>query len=53
MEEWNAEIDKLAARADRAGEDVQIEYYEQLQRPRALQEEARTWTGSTWRAMPP
>lgn len=41
MEEWNAEIDKLEARAERAGADVQLEYYEQLKRLRALQEEAR------------
>jgi len=40
MEEWNAEIDKLEARADRAGSDVQLEYFEQLKRLRALQEEA-------------
>jgi hypothetical protein len=41
MEEWNAEIDRLEARADRAGADVQLEYYEQIKRLRALQEEAR------------
>ena len=40
MEEWNTEIDKLEARADRAGSDVQLQYYEELKRLRALQEEA-------------
>ena len=41
MEEWNAEIDKLEARADRAGADLQLQYYEELKKLRALQEEAR------------
>jgi len=40
MEEWNAEIDKIEARADRAGADMQLQYYEELKKLRALQEEA-------------
>ena len=42
MEEWNAEVDKLEARADRAGADMQLQYYEELKKLRALQEEARS-----------
>ncbi|MGD2173508.1 MAG: coiled coil domain-containing protein [Gammaproteobacteria bacterium] len=42
MDEWNAEIDKLEARADRAGADMQLQYYEELKKLRALQEEARS-----------
>jgi predicted nucleic acid-binding Zn-ribbon protein len=41
MEQWNAEIDKLEARADRAEADMQLQYYEELKKLRALQEEAR------------
>jgi len=41
MEEWNAEIDKIEARADRAGADMQLQYFEELKKLRALQEEAR------------
>ena len=41
MEQWNAEIDKLEAHADRAQADLQLEYYEELKKLRALQEEAR------------
>jgi hypothetical protein len=41
MEEWNAEIDRLEARADRSGADVQLRYYEEVKKLRALQEEAR------------
>lgn len=45
MEEWNAEIDKFEARADRAGADMQLQYYEELKKLRALQEEARSKLG--------
>jgi len=41
MEEWNAEIDKIEARADRAGADMQLQYFEELKKLRALQEVAR------------
>lgn len=41
MEEWNAEIDRLEARADRSAEDMQLQYYEEVKKLRALQEEAR------------
>ena len=40
LDEWNAEIDKFEARADQAQADAQLEYYEQLKKLRALQEEA-------------
>lgn len=35
MDEWNAEIDKLAAKADQADADAKIEYYKQLEDLRA------------------
>ncbi|HKJ52400.1 MAG TPA: coiled coil domain-containing protein [Gammaproteobacteria bacterium] len=41
MEEWDAEIDKIEARADRAGADMQLQYFEELKKLRALQEVAR------------
>ena len=41
LKEWNAEIDKLEARADRAAADMQLHYYEDLKKLRALQEESR------------
>ena len=40
LDEWNAEIDKFEAQADQAQADAQLEYYEQLKKLRALQEEA-------------
>lgn len=40
LDEWNAEIDKFEAKADQAQADAQLEYYEQLKKLRALQEEA-------------
>jgi len=42
MKEWNAEIDKLESRADRASADMQLQYYEELKKLRALQDEARS-----------
>ena len=41
MQEWNAEIDRLEAHADRSAADIQLQYYEELKKLRALQEEAR------------
>jgi len=35
MDEWNAEIDKLAAKADQAEADVKIEYQKQIEDLRA------------------
>jgi len=35
MDEWNAEIDKLAAKADQAEADAKIEYEKQLEDLRA------------------
>ncbi len=40
LDEWNAEIDKFEAKADQARADARLEYYEQLKKLRALQEEA-------------
>jgi hypothetical protein len=30
MEEWNAEIDRLEARADRSAADIHLRYYEEV-----------------------
>ncbi|MEJ2023655.1 MAG: hypothetical protein P8Y00_01290 [Deltaproteobacteria bacterium] len=35
MDEWNAEIDKLAAKADEADAEAKIEYHKQLEELRA------------------
>ena len=35
MDEWNAEIDKLAAKADQADADAKIEYHKQVEDLRA------------------
>ena len=35
MDEWNAEIDKVAAKADRADAEAKIEYHKQLEDLRA------------------
>jgi len=42
LKEWNADIDKLQARADSAEADAQLEYYQQIDDLRAKQEEAQT-----------
>lgn len=40
LHEWNAEIDKLKAKADKAEADIQIEYYKQIEDLRSKQQEA-------------
>lgn len=41
LDEWNAEIDKLKAKADEAEADAQLEYYKQIEGLRSKQEMAR------------
>lgn len=41
LKEWNAEIGKLKAQADRKQADTQIEYYQKIAELEALQETAR------------
>lgn len=40
LDEWNAEIDKLKAKADSAEADAQLEYHKQIEELRAMQDEA-------------
>lgn len=40
LAEWNAEIDKLKAKADSADADVQLEYYKKIEELRTMQDEA-------------
>lgn len=42
LKEWNAKIDGLRARAERASADIQIEYYEQIDTLRTKQEAAQS-----------
>lgn len=41
LDEWNAEIDKLKAKADSAEADAQLEYYKQIEDLREQQLAAR------------
>jgi len=41
LDEWKADIDKLKAKANEADADAQIEYYNQIDKLRAMQEAAR------------
>lgn len=41
LDEWKADIDKLKAKANEADADAQIEYYNQIDELRAMQETAR------------
>jgi len=41
LNEWNAEIDKLQARADQSTSNVKIEYYRQIEDLRAKQQAAQ------------
>ena len=41
LAEWNVEIDKLKAKADKAEAEAQIEYYKQIEDMRVKQEAAR------------
>lgn len=40
-DEWNAEIDKLKAKADKAEADTQLEYYKQIEDLREQQQAAQ------------
>jgi DNA repair exonuclease SbcCD ATPase subunit len=40
LDEWSAEIDKLKAKADSAKADRKIEYYEEIEKLRTMQETA-------------
>jgi len=40
LDEWNAEIDKLKAKADSAEADAQLEYYKQIEELRSMQDAA-------------
>ena len=40
LDEWGSKIDTLKAKADKAEADIQLEYYEEIERLRTLQEEA-------------
>lgn len=42
LDEWNAEIDKLKAKADKTEADTRLEYYKQIQGLRAQQQAAQT-----------
>ena len=37
LDEWNAEIDTLKAKADKAEADAQLEYYKEIDRLRSMQ----------------
>ena len=37
LDEWGTEIDKLKAKADKAGADIQLEYHRQVDELRAMQ----------------
>ncbi len=37
LDSWNAELDKLKAKADKAEGDVQLEYYKQIEEIRTMQ----------------
>mgnify|MGYP006309054223 CR=1 FL=1 len=41
LDEWDAEINKLKAKADKAQADAQLEYYEKVEELRMMQEAAR------------
>lgn len=40
LDEWNAEIDKLRAKADRAGAESKVEYYKKIEELKSMQEAA-------------
>lgn len=42
LDEWNAEIDKLKAKADRAEADAQLEYYKEIEDLRSMQQAANS-----------
>ncbi|MDK2849329.1 MAG: hypothetical protein PWP34_2682 [Desulfuromonadales bacterium] len=42
LDEWNAEIAKLKAKADKAEAEARIEYHQRIEELRAMQETARS-----------
>jgi uncharacterized coiled-coil DUF342 family protein len=40
LDEWNAEIDKLRAKADKAGADTKLEYNKKIEELRSMQKTA-------------
>jgi uncharacterized protein YlxW (UPF0749 family) len=42
LDEWNAEIEQLKAKADKAEAESQLEYYKKIEELRTLQDDART-----------
>lgn len=40
LDEWNADIDRLKAKADKAEADTQLEYYKQVEELRTMQQAA-------------
>ena len=41
LDQWNADIDKLKAKADKVDADIKLEYYEQIEDLRVKQQAAR------------
>ncbi len=41
LDEWNTEIEKLKAKADKAEADIKLEYYEEIEDLRVQQDVAR------------
>lgn len=42
LDEWNAEIDKLKAKANKAEADAQLEYYKEIEELRSMQQAANS-----------
>lgn len=42
LDEWNAEIGMLKAKADKVEADAQLEYYKQIEKLRSMQKEANS-----------
>ena len=42
LDEWNTEIDKLKAKADKTEADAQLEYHKQIEELRSMQEAAKS-----------
>ena len=42
LDEWNTEINKLKAKADKAEADAQLEYYEQIEKLQSMKKEANS-----------
>lgn len=42
LDEWNAEIEQLKAKADKTEAESQLEYYKKIEELRTMQDEARS-----------